>query len=222
MVTGLLSDPKGVTDLDLGVFIEVATLPAIKPEYNVDDWSALNSTDCVFIVLNDARSLPGLQTALARITTQNYGLNPTVNFQAQPLADVHFDVKRRGGVIRSSMLWSLSVPGLLLVLTACINFINLATAQALRRGKEVGVCKTLGSSRGQLATQFSVETGLITLGSLLLAGLLTALLLPVFSNWTKTPLPFYLDAQTSLFWAFFSVVSFHWRGVFRSGTFRLD
>lgn len=97
------------------------------------------------------------------------------------------------------MLWSLSILGLLLVLTACINFINLATAQALRRGKEVGVRKTLGSSRGQLATQFLVETGLITLGSLLLALLLTALLLPLFSNWTKTPLKFYFDAQTVLF-----------------------
>ena len=212
MITSLLSDPKGVTDLDLGVFIEVATLPAIKPEYNVDDWSALNSTDCVFIVLNDARSLLGLQTALARITTQNYGSNPTVNFQAQPLADVHFDVKRRGGVIRSSMLCSLSVPGLLLGLTACINFINLATAQALRRGKEVGVCKTLGSSRGQLATQFSVETGLITLGSLLLAGLLTALLLPVFVTGLKHRCRFIWMPKPVCFWAFFSVVSFYWRG----------
>ncbi len=198
-VTGLLSDPTGVTDLDLGVFISAATLPTLKPEYKVDDWSVLNSTDRVFVVLNDARSLPGLQTTLARITTKNYGPKPTVNFQAQPLADVHFDVKRRGGVIRSSMLWSLSIVGLLLVLTACINFINLATAQALRRGKEVGVRKTLGSSRGQLATQFLAETGLITLGSLVLALLLTALLLPVFSNWTKTPLQFYLDAQTILF-----------------------
>ncbi len=97
MVTGLLSDPTGVTDLDLGVFISAATLPTLKPEYKVDDWSALNSTDRVFVVLNDARSLSGLQTTLARITTKNYGPYPTVNFQAQPLADVHFDVKRRGG-----------------------------------------------------------------------------------------------------------------------------
>lgn len=200
-VTGLLSDPTGVTDLDLGVFISAATLPTLKPEYKVDDWSALNSTDRVFVVLNDARSLPSLETTLARITTKNYGPNPTVYFQAQPLADVHFDVKRRGGVIRSSMLWSLGILGLLLVLTACINFVNLANAQALRRGKEVGVRKTLGSSRGQLAMQFLIETSLIAVGSLILALLLAALLLPVFSNWTKTPLLFYLDAQTILFLA---------------------
>lgn len=198
-VTGVLADPTGVTDLDLGIFISAATLPTLKPEYKGDDWSVLNSSDRVFVVLTDARSLSGLQATLARITTQNYGLKPMVNFQAQPLADVHFDVKRRGGVIRSSMLWSLAVVGLLLVFTACINFINLATAQALRRGKEVGVRKTLGSSQRQLATQFLIETGLITLGSLLLAGLLTALLLPLFSSWTKTPVHVYLDAQTSLF-----------------------
>ena len=198
-VTGVLADPTGVTDLDLSIFISAATLPTLKPEYKVDDWSVLNSTDRVFVVLNDTRSLSGLQTTLARITNQNYGPNPMVNFMAQPLADVHFDVKRRGGVIRFSMLWSLGVLGLLLVLTACINFINLATAQALRRGKEVGVRKTLGSTRSQLATQFLVETGLLTVGSLLLALILTALLLPLFSNWTKTPIQVYFDALTSLF-----------------------
>ena len=198
-VTGVLADPVGVTDLELSVFISAATLPIIKPEYKRDDWSVLNSTDRVFVVLRDPRSLPSLETTLARLTTQHYGPRSMVNFMAQPLADVHFDVNRRGGVIRSSMLWSLSVLGLLLMLTACINFINLATAQALRRGKEVGVRKTLGSSRNQLATQFLVETGLLTVGSLLLALLLTAVLLPLFSSWTKTPVHVYLDAQTSLF-----------------------
>ena len=200
-VTGLLADPMGVTDLDLGVFISAATLPAIKSEYKPDDWSVLNSTDRVFVVLQDASSLTGLETTLSKIATQNYGPQSMVHFMAQPLADVHFDVKRRGGVIRSSMLWSLGVLGILLVLTACINFINLATAQALGRGKEVGVRKTLGSTRTQLAVQFLVETGLLTVGSLLLALLLTVLLLPLFKSWTKTPVHVSVDALTGLFLA---------------------
>ena len=198
-ITGLVADPTGVTDLDLSVFISATTLPTLKSEYKADDWSVLNSTDRVFVVLRDARSLPSLQTTLAQITTRNFGAKATLSFLAQPLADVHFDVKRRGGVIRASMLWSLGVLGGLLVLTACINFINLATAQALRRGREVGVRKTLGSSRSQLAMQFLVETGLITLGSLLVALLLTLGLLPLFSNWTQTPLHLSFDVQTSLF-----------------------
>lgn len=198
-ITGLVADPPGVTDLDLDVFISATTLPILKPEYKADDWSVLNSTDRVFVVLRDAHSLPSLQATLAQITTRNFGAKATISFLAQPLAEVHFDVKRRGGVIRASMLGSLGILGGLLVLTACINFINLATAHALRRGKEVGVRKTLGSSRSQLAMQFLVETGLITLGSLLVALLLTLVLLPLFSGWTQTPLHLSLDGQTSVF-----------------------
>lgn len=199
-VTGLLADPAGVTDLNIGLFISAATLPTLKPGYKPDDWTMSNSTDRLFVVLNNPRSIPILESALADLTRKQSGnVVPVIQYQVQPLADVHFDVKRRGGVIRSSMLWTLGLVGVLLVLTACINFVNLATAQALRRGREVGVRKTLGSSRGQLVGQFLLETSLITLGALIVALLLTSLLLPLFSNWTQTPLTFPLDAPTSLF-----------------------
>ncbi|GAA4434045.1 ABC transporter permease [Ravibacter arvi] len=198
-VTGVLAEPVGATDLDLDVYISVATLPSLKPGYAAGDWSVLNSTDRVFVVLKDIRSFSNLETTLAGIAARSYGSDAGLSFHAQPLADVHFDVKRRGGVIRASMLWSLAALGVLLVLTACINFVNMATAQALRRGKEVGVRKILGSSRGQLTAQFLVETSLVAVSSLLAALLLTALLLPVFSSWAKTPLQFYFDTPTVLF-----------------------
>lgn len=198
-VTGVLTEPVGATDLDLDVYISAATLPSLKPGYTAGDWSVLNSTDRVFVVLKDIRSFSNLETTLAGIAARSYGSDAGLSFHAQPLADVHFDVKRRGGVIRASMLWSLAALGVLLVLTACINFVNMATAQALRRGKEVGVRKILGSSREQLTIQFLVETSLIAVNSLLAALLLTALLLPVFSSWVKIPLQFYFDTPNVLF-----------------------
>jgi putative ABC transport system permease protein len=199
-VTGLVADPAGLTDLDIGLFVSLTTLPALKPDYSLNDWTVLNSTNRLFVVLRDGQSADRLQAALPALSRKHYGADAHFyQYQVQPLADVHFDVQRRGGVIRSSLLWSLSGVGFLLVLTACINFINLATAQAIRRSKEVGVRKTLGSSRGQLVGQFLLETGLITLGALVLAGLLTALTLPLFSSWTQTPLTFHIDSPTGLF-----------------------
>ena len=110
-------------------------------------------------------------------------------FHVQPLAEVHFDTERiGGGTIRRSLLWSLGLIGVFLVLTACINFINLATAQALRRSKEVGIRKTLGSSRGQLVRKFLLKTSLIVLTATLLALLLAAATLPLFNRWLSTHL----------------------------------
>ncbi|WP_308199443.1 FtsX-like permease family protein [Chitinophaga sedimenti] len=69
------------------------------------------------------------------------------------------------------------------LLTACINFINLATARALKRAREVGVRKTLGSSRWQLILQFLMETGIVTVIAVVLAIGLTAAFLPAATAW---------------------------------------
>lgn len=112
------------------------------------------------------------------------------------MREVHFDVARSGNTIRASLLGSLGVVGLLLIGAACINFINLATAQALRRGKEAGIRKTLGSTRGQLVRQFMLETALIVSVATALALALVAVSLPIFANWVHLPLSLRLDGPT--------------------------
>lgn len=69
----------------------------------------------------------------------------------------------------------------MILVVACINFINLASAQSIKRAKEVGVRKTLGSSRIGLVLQFLCETFLVTLSALILALLVTTQLIS-FSN----------------------------------------
>jgi ABC-type antimicrobial peptide transport system permease subunit len=83
----------------------------------------------------------------------------------QPLEKMHFDsdveLFRYDGLSKKELL-SLSLIGLFLILVACINFINLSTAQSVNRGKEIGVRKVLGGSRSQLVKQFLLETAFIT------------------------------------------------------------
>lgn len=77
-----------------------------------------------------------------------------------------------------------SVVALIILIIACINFMNLSTAKASRRAKEVGIKKVMGSSRGALIYQFLAEAVLTALLSLVMAFLIVAMLLPVFSQVT--------------------------------------
>lgn len=197
-VTGIVADPPKTTDTDINLFISIATLAKLDPDFNQNDWGNLNTTDRVFVTLKNSHSVASLEAAMPALLKKGFGdMARYYQFHFQPLADVHFDVKRIvGGAIRLSLLWSLGLVGLFLVLTACINFVNLATAQSLRRSKEVGIRKTLGSTRWQLAGQFLLETGLIVLTATSLALLLTIVTLPVFNQWLSINLSLHLNAPT--------------------------
>ncbi|RYZ19959.1 MAG: ABC transporter permease, partial [Sphingobacteriales bacterium] len=101
-----------------------------------------------------------------------------------------------GGRIEYVRLFS--IVALVVLLIACINFMNLATARSARRAKEVGVRKVIGASRGTLIGQFAGEALLLTFLSIILALSLTLLLLPAFNTLTGKTLQLPLSAPT--FW----------------------
>ncbi|TMI86444.1 MAG: FtsX-like permease family protein, partial [Bacteroidetes bacterium] len=100
-------------------------------------------------------------------------------------ADMHLNedyYTYKSDALTHKELWSLSLIGFLLLVVACVNFINLATAQSVNRAKEIGVRKVLGSSRTQILKQFLNETAFITFTSVLIGYLLAQLALPFISN----------------------------------------
>ena len=99
-------------------------------------------------------------------------------------------------VAHKSTLLGLTLVAGFLILIACINFINLTTANAAQRAKEIGVRKTLGSSRGQLMFQFLGETFLVTLSATVLSVVLTPLILHLFSTFIPKDIHF---SPTSFF-----------------------
>jgi ABC-type antimicrobial peptide transport system permease subunit len=100
-------------------------------------------------------------------------------YSLQPLSDIHFNARYGNFGSRTAStetLWTLTLIGVFLLVLGCINFINLATAQAVRRSREVGIRKVLGSARWQLAGQFLGETALLViLSSILAIGLVSSL-----------------------------------------------
>ncbi len=129
------------------------------------------------------------QTHLAERVAE---MNGSVDFVMQPLTDIHFysrrDFELRVNDGNMNYIYTFSITAFLLLLIACINYTNLATARSLRRAKEVGVRKALGSLRSQLIGQFLVESYLIV-GVAVLSGIgLAAALLPTFNQFAQKSL----------------------------------
>ena len=111
----------------------------------------------------------------------------------QPLRDLHlksklrYDAENNGSLARVKVF---SIVGIIVLLLACINYVNLTTAGAIKRARETSVRKVIGASKYQLVRQFFLETFLICSIAVIIGVLLLKLLLPVFSNWIGQPYDF--------------------------------
>ena len=103
----------------------------------------------------------------------------------QPLRSIHLESHLEGELGNngsSTLVYIFLVIAVFVLLIACINFMNLATARSTERAKEMGIRKTLGSTKGQLAKQFLMESIMLSLVSLLVAIQLVLVLLPFFNQ----------------------------------------
>ena len=188
VVTGIVESPPATTSLPFDVFLSHASILAYGNSSPPDDWRSTYGGAQIYLMLPQAAN--GLETSAARMEKQLVGFvkkyhDPEeaqkLKYILQPLTDIHFATNTSNYAQRSisiEMIWAMVLIGLFVLVTACINFINLATAQAIRRSREVGVRKVLGSTRGQLVRQFLGETSVLTAGSVLLALLVAQLSLP--------------------------------------------
>ncbi|PTX21499.1 putative ABC transport system permease protein [Pontibacter mucosus] len=110
-------------------------------------------------------------------------------------ADFKYDQSIRGNI---TYVKALSIIAIFILLIACFNFVNLATAKSAQRAKEVGVRKAVGASRSQLVVQFLAETLLLTLISVIFAAALTSLLLPSLNAFTGKQMAFNIFTEPSL------------------------
>ena len=132
-----------------------------------DAWGTINSSWYTFVLLPDKETPAQVETQLVAFKDKYLDKEQAAkqSYHLQALLDVHTD-EDYGGTIYATPVILVSafiVMGIIVLLTACINFINLATAQSVRRAKEIGIRKTLGGVRSQLMMQFLSETFLITL-----------------------------------------------------------
>ncbi len=195
IVSGILQDMPENTDFPIQIAVSHATFAAseqFQEAYSVSHGSAYHT----YLLLNDKASPAALETKFPAMVEKYLGKETAEKFLAhtlQPLRDVHFNEAFSGGnfsnrAISKESLWSLSLIGGFILIMASINFVNLATAQTIRRSKEVGIRKVMGSTRRQLFLQFIGETFTLTFIATLLSLALVSLLLPPLKSLLDIPL----------------------------------
>ncbi|HUB59230.1 MAG TPA: ABC transporter permease [Puia sp.] len=203
-ITGVLKDIPDNTDRREEIYLSYANLKYQDSVLASDSsWGTVRSGMQFFIRLK-----PGVSPALVQqqfpALLKKYDPDDasTTVFKLQPLADIHFNADFDGPV-NLNYLWALGLIGIFLVITACVNFINLATARALNRAKEVGMRKVMGSLRSQLFWQFILETALLVLFSFLLAIGIAILVLPALNHLidTRMTIDLFTHPQTIIFLA---------------------
>ncbi|MGB3145982.1 MAG: FtsX-like permease family protein [Maribacter sp.] len=130
--------------------------------------------------------IPGVQKVMPGITEEQFKSSGNyLVYSSIPLADIHLNsnlVAEMSANNDMQRIYILSFIAIFLIVLASVNFMNLSTAHSLKRAKEVGVRKTLGSNKRDLIRQFLVESGLISFLSLALALLLAIIALPFFNS----------------------------------------
>ncbi|MBL7738614.1 MAG: ABC transporter permease [Chitinophagaceae bacterium] len=200
-VTGVVKDIKERTDLLFKEFISLKTITAtgLKNNMGWDEWGSVNSSSLFFVKLKKGTAAAHIEKQLAALRAK-YAKDDymkTVNL-LQPLSALHFagefDSFAKKEAHKPTLYGLLAVAAFLLLL-GCINFINLTTAQAALRAKEIGIRKTMGSSKFHLVSQFLGETFLLTLLATILSIVITPGILKIFSDFIPEELHFGMIGQ---------------------------
>lgn len=189
-VNGILKNIPSNTDFPMKVVISFKTRGQENP-----NWGSITSRRQCYILLDGQNTADQIASQMPAFEKKHQPADRNIrdHYTLQPLKDLHFD-SRFGNfnnrIASKRTLMSLALIGLLLIITASINFVNLAIAQVMKRSKEVGVRKVLGSSRWQLSGQFFGETLLILLFSSVVALMITQISLPYIRTILNLPAAF--------------------------------
>lgn len=197
-VTGIIRDLPPNTHLPFTFLVSFETIRKdLEPEkmhfYQIGG-------GFTYFVTPEDYEIKKLQSQMYAFITRHWGedLAREAKLPLQPLREIHYDTRYLHNsdmpTVSKETYWALGAVGLLIILIATINFINLSTAQAIKRAKEVGVRKVLGAHRLQLVRQFLSETSLLVLTALGL-GIVSA---GVFLSNASTLLQLKLDSTALL------------------------
>ncbi|MBN1822231.1 MAG: ABC transporter permease, partial [Prolixibacteraceae bacterium] len=181
MVTGIFADLPGNTDLPFKLVAGYRDQTASNPYFNNgSDWNEYNSATNCFVLLPQQMAIADFNNQLD-LFYKKYNVNESAleqKYIMQSLSEVHSGncENYNNRQVSNRSLFILGAIGLFLIIIASINFINLSTAQASKRFKEIGVMKISGVNKRQLVFHFMGETILIT-GIAALIGLFIAYLL---------------------------------------------
>ena len=187
-VTGVMKDSPQTSSLVMHFVAPFHVLPQLDAFYRLDNWGAFSYQ--TYLLLRPDADLQALNARLKGLFGRHFSsdLVAQVALRFQPLTRIHIDARR------SAILLFSGIAALILII-ACMNYINLTTARSVGRFKEIGLRKVVGAGRLQLVGQFLGESLTLTLLALALAFCLVGALLPWFNRFIGVSLPFSLLIQ---------------------------
>ena len=204
-VTGIVADYIDNTDLIFTDFISYSTIQTEKQKewYGLHSWGNVNSSSQLFVKTVPGVTVEEMNKGFEKIVAKNYKADEDgkTSFFAESISEMHFGQNYDDTTVSKVFLNGLTYVGLIILILATLNFINLETAQAIGRAKEVGIRKTLGGRRLQLIFQFLTETYLIVILATILGLGLVEILRSVFSDYL--PKSFRLEYLTGVNLSFY-------------------
>ncbi len=182
VITGVVALPRQ-THLEFDVLAPPNA--AVIAQANADYLRQFIYSSAVYVVVDDAQSIEGLTKELQDYMGLHHGDGFTDVVRLQPLTDIYLEPPApsdRGVRGDPWVVGAALVLALVVLLLAGINFVNITIAQFMTRTREIGIRKSLGSSRGHLFTQFMAEALVVSLGATLIGMVLVALLVSFGSS----------------------------------------
>ncbi len=190
-VTGVVADVPANSQIKFDFIASFHTLEGWREEI----WGSANFI--TYLQLNDPQAIPQLEkkirTYMDEAMGENMPANSFLTYVMQPMRDVHLRARVEGGLEPGSDIRYVYIFGaiaLLILAIACINYMNLATARASERAREVGIRKVIGAFQKQLYQQFLGESAIVTFTALILGFGAASLLLPMFNQMTDRTMTF--------------------------------
>lgn len=202
-VSGILATIPANTDFQLKLVVAYGTDFTGDAQYGFQQpqWNLSAPDFGCYVLLPPNVSSSDFNQQLRAYAQKVQSADNKDGYIIQPLSDVHYDGAAGNYSNKTisheliNVLWLIAA---FILLIACVNFINLSTAQAVNRAKEVGVRKVLGSNRYQLRIQFLVETFLIVTIAVTLAAFVTLLALPYINRLLELQLSFNVIANPAV------------------------
>lgn len=194
-VTAIFEDLPANTHMAFELIGSMAAIPLLMGPEELEDWGSNNYY--TYLRLPEGYDSHALESRFTDFLARHWNEDAEriSALRLQRLPDIHLTSNRdaewrENGSI--AVVYTFSAVAFVVLLIACINFMNLTTARSMQRAHEVGVRKVVGARRDQLIIQFLGESVLLTAIAMLLAVAIVELALPFFANFLEKPLTFSL------------------------------